>query len=224
MADHANLPPKSIDRQTMLMRARTIAWLFCWLALGASGCSKHTPVQAPISERNAPANIDACALISKEEVEAIVGSPIKETKSSERSNGVFRVAQCFYTAAEFSKSVSLAVTQRDPASAAGRSPKDFWKETFGRYTGEEKEREEDKEKKESLREQTRGKAEEEESVPPKKIDRIGDEAYWIGNRFGGALYVLKKDAFIRISVGGPDNEETKINKSKALGQKALERL
>jgi hypothetical protein len=218
------LPRQSIDRQTVLMRARTITWLFCWLALGASGCSKHTPAQAPISERNAPANVDACALISKEEVEAVQGSPIKETKSSERSNGVFRVAQCFYTAAEFSKSVSLAVTQRDPASAATRSPKDFWKETFGRYTGEEKEREEDKEKKESLREQTRGKAEEEESVPPKKIDRIGDEAYWIGNRFGGALYVLKKDAFIRISVGGPDNEETKINKSKALGQKALERL
>jgi hypothetical protein len=208
----------------MLMRARTIAWLFCWLALGASGCSKHTPVQAPTSERNAPANIDACALISKEEVEAIVGSPIKETKSTGRSNGAFRVAQCFYTAAEFSKSVSLTVNQRDPASAAGRSPKDFWKETFGRYTGEEKEREEDKEKKESRREQTRGEAEEKESVPPKKIDGIGDEAYWISNRFGGVLYVLKKDAFILISVGGPDNEETKLNKSKALAQKALERL
>lgn len=208
----------------MLMRARTIAWLFCWLALGASGCSKHTPVQAPISEQNAPANVDACALISKEEVEAIVGSPIKETKSSERSNGGFRFAQCFYTAAEFSNSVSFAVTQRDPASAAKRSPKDFWKETFGRYSGEEKEREEDKEKKESLREQSRGEAEEKESVPPKKIAGIGDEAYWTGNRFGGMLYVLKGDAFISISIGGPDNEETKINKSKALGQKALERL
>ena len=44
------------------------------------------------------------------------------------------------------------------------------------------------------------------------------------NRFGGALYVLKKDSLIRISVGGLENEETKINKSKALAQKALQRL
>jgi hypothetical protein len=35
---------------------------------------------------------------------------------------------------------------------------------------------------------------------------------------------LKKDVFIRVSVGGPDNEETKISKSKALAQKALQRL
>ena len=66
--------------------------------------------------------------------------------------------------------------------------------------------------------------EEEKAAPPQKIDGLGDEAFWTGNRVGGALYVLKKDIFIRISIGGPDNEETKINKSKALAQKALERL
>ena len=54
--------------------------------------------------------------------------------------------------------------------------------------------------------------------------RIGEEAYWAPNRFGGVFYVLKGDAFISISVGGPDDEETKINKSKALAQKALQRL
>ena len=38
--------------------------------------------------------------------------------------------------------------------------------------------------------------------------------------------VLKKDkdAFIRISVGGPDKEEIKIDKCKALVQKAIDRL
>jgi hypothetical protein len=46
----------------------------------------------------------------------------------------------------------------------------------------------------------------------------------VPNRFGGVLYVLKGDAFISISVGGPDTEETKINKSKTLAQKALQRL
>jgi len=41
---------------------------------------------------------------------------------------------------------------------------------------------------------------------------------------GGALYILKDDTFIRISVGGPDKEETKIDKSKALAEKALRHL
>jgi len=35
---------------------------------------------------------------------------------------------------------------------------------------------------------------------------------------------LKGDAFISISVGGADEEDTKIKKSKALAQKALQRL
>lgn len=117
-----------------------------------------------------------------------------------------------------SKSVSLAITPSDPDSPEKRSLRDFWKQTFGRFEGEAKEREGDEEKRKSLRE------EEEKSVPPKKIAGIGDDSYWTGNRVGRALYVLKNDASIRISVGGPDNEETKIDKSKALVQKALEHL
>ena len=35
---------------------------------------------------------------------------------------------------------------------------------------------------------------------------------------------LKGDAFISIGLGGTDDEETKIKKSKALAQKALQRL
>lgn len=140
-----------------------------------------------------------------------------ETKSSALLDAAFRVSQCFYTATEFSKSVSLAVMQRDLARPATTGPRDFWKERFGRYSGEEKEHDRGKE-------ETDRKEEKEESVPPKKIDGIGEEAFWASNRFGGVLYVLKGDAFISISVGGPNDEETKIKKSKALAQKALQRL
>jgi hypothetical protein len=163
--------------------------------------------------------IDPCELITKEEVQAIQGSPIKDSKGSEQSDGTFRIAQCFYSAETFSKSVSLALTQRDPASPKARSPKDFWKETFGRHDGEAKREEGDEEKKKSLSEQ-----EEEKMVPPKKLDGIGDSAYWMANRMGGALYVLKNDVFVRISVGGPDTEEAMINRCKALAEKALSRL
>jgi hypothetical protein len=195
----------------MLMRARSIAWLFCWLALGASGCSKHAPVQAPISGPNAPANVDACALLSKEEVEAVVGSPIKETKSSERADGEFRVAQCFYTATEFNKSVNLALVEKNPTKTGSRSPKQFWQETFA-PSGKKNEKEETEQE------------EKKERTPPKKIDGLGDDAYWASNRFGGMLYVLKGDAFISVSIGGADSEEVKIDKCKTLAQKAIGRL
>ena len=170
------------------------------------------PVPSADQESN-QAQFDVCRLITSQEIEAIQGSPIKETKSSARSGTGFRVSQCFYTAAEFSKSVSLAVTQKDPDHQAKRSPKDFWEETFGRFDKDEKERD-----------RASSEREEKESIPPKKIESIGEEAFWTSNRFGGILYVLKGDAFISISLGGTDNEDTKIKKSKALAQKALQRL
>ena len=159
---------------------------------------------------------DACSLVSKEEVESVQEAPVNETKSSERSDGFFRVSQCFYTAAEFSKSVSLALIQKDPNQRDKRSPKDFWKEKFGPYNAKEKERD--------GKGETKAREEKEEGTPPKNISGLGDDAYWVSNRFGGILYVLKGDAFISISLGGTDDEETKIKKSKALAQQALQRL
>jgi hypothetical protein len=69
-----------------------------------------------------------------------------------------------------------------------------------------------------------GGQEDDKTGPPKKIDGLGDAAYWTANRMDGALYVLKNNAFIRISVSGPDKEEAKIDRSKALAQKALSQL
>jgi len=195
--------------------------VLCSLLIASPACKKReTPKPVPkASEKSNRVQIDVCRLITNQEIEAIQGSPIKETKSSARSDAGFRVSQCFYTATEFSKSVSLAIMQGDPGRPTTTSPKDFWKKRFGRYSGEE--RESDK-----VREETERKEEEEkeESVPPKKIEGIGEEAFWASNRFGGILYILKGDAFISISLGGPDDEETKIKKSKTLAQKALQRL
>lgn len=180
------------------------------LVLVLLGCKKHeTTPPVPRSR----AQIDVCGLITSKEIEAIQGSPVQETKSDVRPNAGFLMSQCFYTAAEFSKSVSLTVTQRDPNQQSGRSVRTFWQETFSRF---------DDEKKES--DPARSEEEKRESVPPKKLGGVGDEAFWIRNRFGGILYVLKGDAFLSISLGGSDNEETKLEKSKALAEKALKRL
>ena len=218
-----------------MMKPRPFLVFFCLLAL--AGCGKapssdsrakdsttSSPSAGPISSLS-PAQVapkfDACALITREEVQALQGSPITDVKSSGNDEGEFRVSQCFYNAAEYSKSVSLAVTQSNPDRPGHRTPKDFWRETFGRFSGDEAASE--KEKKETP-EPRREKGEEEKSTPPKKIDGLGDEAYWTGNRLGGALYVLKKDSFIRVGVGGPDSPEMMISKTKALAEKALSRL
>ena len=213
------------------MRARPFFSLLGCLFIPLAACEKRAapPLSQdsqgkspPTHQESGPAKFDACGLIKKEEIEAVQGSPITETKSSGRSNAGLHTAQCFYLAAEFSKSVSFSVTRRDPDSPNIRRIKDVWKETFSRYQTQEKEEEGDKEKKESLRQQQGERGE--EQAPLKKIDGIGDEAYWSAARVVGALYVLKNDAFIRISVGGNDDAETKLNKSKTLAEKALGRL
>jgi hypothetical protein len=151
---------------------------------------------------------DACALITKAEIEAVQGEPVKETKSSDRSSSSFAISQCFYSLPTFNKSVSLEVTR-------GQSGiKEFWNKTFHKKEEAGEEGEED-----------RGRGEEgEKEAKPKPVPGVGDEAFWMASRVAGALYVLKNNAFIRISIGGPDNESVKIEKSKTLAKKALSRL
>lgn len=128
------------------------------------------------------------------------------------------MTQCFYTAAEFSNSVSLAITRTDATSSGKQGAREFWKETFGRYSMSEEEREREK------KNEKPGKEEEKEGRPPKKVEGVGEDAYWASTRVGGTLYVLKNDAFLRISVGGADNDENRLTKCKALAEKALSRL
>ena len=98
----------------------------------------------------------------------------------------------------------ITVTQK---AEGGRDPSESWKEIFDREKVPERKKEEGEEAKEPL-----------------KVEGIGDEAFWTGNRVGGALFVLKGDAYIRISVGGAGDQAAKIDKSKALAEKALRRL
>jgi hypothetical protein len=47
---------------------------------------------------------------------------------------------------------------------------------------------------------------------------------WTGNRANGALYVLARRAMLRISVGGPENVPTKMERAKRLAARAQRRL
>ena len=57
-----------------------------------------------------------------------------------------------------------------------------------------------------------------------RVAGIGDDAYWMGDQVGGALYVLKGHNYVRISVGGAGDRNTKIKKSTSLAQKVIDRL
>jgi hypothetical protein len=208
------------------MRRYLLVFLSCLLIAVSTGCKKNEATERGSSakQESNQAGFDVCALITKQEIETIQGSRIKETKSSVRSDAGFRVSQCLYTAEDFSKSVSLAVTQRDPTSSRKRSVNDFWNETFGRFTDTEKNSNSDNEERKSLGEQAHRGGEERVFIPPKRIDGIGDDAFWSPNPVGGAVYVLKKDVFVRISIGGRDDEQGKLDKSKALARKAIDRL
>src|SRR5689334_7212788 len=83
-------------------------------------------------------------------------------------------------------------------SGKGRA---YWKSNFENAHGEE--------------------GEDEEVV---RVKGVGDDAVWSGNHLVGALYVLRRDKILRISVGGPGTKEQKIAKARRLGARALGRL
>ncbi len=236
----------------------TLVVAFCSLTLVHSGCSKsevsqnaagNQSVSAPASayspgavvqpsqETNSQAavptgkgKIDACALLTSQEIQSIQGEALKETKPSGTAQSGLNISQCFFSLPTFTNSINLAVTQKGDGAGA-RDPKEFWEERFEkRFENEKEERQREKKMgvdRDREAKQTRGREreeEDEEGAPPEKIEGVGDEAFWTGSRVGGALYVLKGNAFIRVSVGGIGNQQTQINKSKAIARLALKRL
>ena len=183
----------------------------------AASSSSVANTASPAPAVPAQAKIDACALLTSKEIEAVQGQPLKETKLSGQSTGGFSMSQCFFTLPTFTNSISLLVAQKGEGSSA-QDPREFFRERFHEKTEGEKERERERDKKKA------GEEEEEEGSPPQKVTGIGDEAYWTGSRVGGALYVLKGHSYVRISIGGPADQATKIKKTKALAAKAVARL
>jgi hypothetical protein len=158
--------------------------------------------------------LDACTLLTSDEIKSVQGEAVKETKLSERTTGDFVTTQCYYELPTSSNSISLSLIASSSEKPGG--VKEYWETNFGK---DERKKDRDEEKKPQA--QTGG---EEESAPMAPVRGLGDEAFWSASRVGGALYVLKRDRYIRISVGGKSDAEAKLNKSKTLAQKALRRL
>jgi hypothetical protein len=169
---------------------------------------------------------DVCSLLSSKQIQSVQGERAKETTASMKSEGGLSVAQCFFTLPTFTNSISLAVTRRAEGNGA-RNPRDFWNETFPSERAS-KVRDKDRDSQENeTRERDHdsdGTEEKEEDVAPQRIEGVGNEAFWLGNAIGGALYVLKDNAFVRISIGGPSDQRTKINRSRMIARLVLKNL
>ena len=206
----------------------------CCLFLSWASCDKPATTSSSTAPRVSPeasprqlaaspnhesgqAQFDVCGLLRRDEIEARLGLQIKEHKSSGHLNGSLHISQCIYVADLPSNSVSLVVTQQDSRLGGKQSVRDFWHKAFGRYREQGKEEKEEEERPKELNEEAE---EEGEGRPPRKIEGLGDEAFWTA----GSLYVLEKDVFLRLSIGGSHSEELKLEHSKALAALALKRL
>jgi hypothetical protein len=166
------------------------------LLLGAAASSPRLP--------------NACQLLTARDIARVQGQEFKSVKLTEsEANGV-TVSQCFYTLPSFTSSVSVDIMR-------GKT-KAFWRGHFS-TAREIADRDEDRDRSPKASRE----AEEHESSAL-KVKGVGDAAVWSGNRAAGALYVLRGETIVRVSVGGGGSQEEKIERSKKLAARALRKL
>lgn len=147
---------------------------------------------------------DPCRLLSDAEIRATQGHAPAQKIPSEQPAGSFRFTQCFYRTPEYTSSVSVAVGIPLQSDAKRAGPRQYWQQQFH-----------------SPVKAVPGRKKKE---PPKRVAGLGEEAFWVGDPMTGALYVLKGEVFLRVSVGGPPDQAEKIKRSRALASHALKRL
>ena len=189
---------------------RGVTILVSLLGLAAGSCSRPTtqdranppPPSTTPAGPTADTGADACTLLTKEEIQAVQGEAFKDTKLSQKTGAGLAVSQCYFELPMAVNSIVLTVTRK---AEGGADPGQSWQDMFHR-------------------ERAPRKKEEAEEKEAQKIDGLGEEAFWTGTRVGGALFVLKGNCYIRISVGGAGDQAQKIEKSKALAESVLKRL
>ena len=182
------------------------------------GCSKsperaETPApeqQSPPTATVSPAAvvaaapmspIEPCTLLTSEELQAVQGEPLSTTKATTHQVQGLAMYDCFFTLPTFSNSVSLSITQSG-AGPDARDARQSWRDTLAAATAKAGPKVD----------------------PPKKIEGVGEEAFWTGNERVGALYVLSGPRYLRISVGGAGGPSSKIEKSRVLADAILKKL
>jgi hypothetical protein len=161
-------------------------------------------------------------------------------------SGGLAISHCVYLLPTYSKSLSLDIMRAAPSNAGSGALEKFW-ET--RFEDGEKEREHEGEKARpasadregekarpasgSDRERKKARApsrsdrereKEEMESKPLPVSGVGDEAFWVGSGVKGSLYVRSDGAVLILSIGGSEDESTRLKKTIQLAQHALNHI
>jgi len=202
------------------IRIVVCGFFLCAIALPAKQGPGRSPQKRMSSDAatSTSGKKDACILLTAAEIEAIQGEAVKKAEASVQPNGEMLISGCLFRTTNFAKSVSVALATPSSAKPSALTPRKFWLRQFHAPDVEE-----DKMRAAGKK----GKPEpegEEETRKPRRIEGLGEDAYWVGTPIAGALYVLQGDNFVRISVGGVGEESARIEKSKVLARAVVKRL
>ena len=203
------------------IRTVVCGFFLCAIALPAKQAPDRSPQKRMSSHAatSASGKKDACILLTAAEIEAVQGEPVKETKASVQPNGEMLISGCLFQTTNFAKSVSVALATPSSAKLSALTPRKFWQKQFHAPDVEEGKMRDAGKK--AQKPEPEG---EEETRKPRRIEGLGEDAYWVGTPITGALYVLQGDNFVRISVGGVGEESARIEKSKVLARAVVKRL
>ena len=148
------------------------------------------------------AAMDACKLLSHEEIASVQGEAPAKTQLVGETSGELTVSQCNFLLPSGSNSMSVRVVERGDGANA-RDPREVWQETFHRAASPAPAR---------------------HARKHEKVDGVGEEAFWLGNAKSGGLHVLAGNRYIRVNVGGQEEVPAKIAKCSKLSQMVLPRL
>jgi hypothetical protein len=157
---------------------------------------------------------NACQLLTARDIARVQGEEFKSAKLTESDANGLTVSQCFYALPSFTSSVSVDLMRGKTAT--------FWHSHFA--NARDAKDDEDEARDRATKTAPSSRESEEHESAARKVHGIGDAAVWSGNRVAGALYVLKGDTIVRVSVGGSGTEEQKIERSKKLAARALRKL
>lgn len=138
---------------------------------------------------------DPCRLLTSDDIAAAQGAAPTSAQATLHDSGNIHVSQCIYLLPEQSRSVTLEVTTAPHVH-------ELWEKQF--EPGEEREREHESNETHAI-----------------EVKGLGRDAFWGGNRVSGALYVEMRNAIMRISIGGPGDTKTKMDRAKELAKLVL---
>lgn len=147
------------------------------LSFGLQGCGAKTEeaknqtgtAQSVGSSKKTSGKIDACALLTRTDAEALLGGAVKEPTTTHNENGGTIVTQCHYSNEAGDKQVGL-LSRQAPTAAEAKQVFDNARSAAKGLTG----------------------------VDPQTINGLGDDAYWTGGNLA-QLNVLKNDLWLVIS-------------------------